>query len=180
MKKKASFRLYRIGAIAFTYVLLIGIGLVHYYDHYALLQSGMVVLVLVEFFVLPVFILATAVLNKRIRKGVFRFSRPAVFGGVGLTVLISFLFLGLIPFINSTVGRQKEKTLSGSLVKKSRESGRGGANRQYYETIYDDLSRQEYTLRGSLDYFYDKKVGDTLSVVVQEGSLGILYVENKY
>ena len=87
----------------------------------------MVLLLLVKWFFLPIFILSTVILNKRVNKGPFEFYRPAVLGGAGLTVLISFLFLGIIPFINSTVGRQKEKTLSGRLVKKSwRERAGGG------------------------------------------------------
>jgi hypothetical protein len=179
MKKRASLTIYRLLAYAFAYILLAGIALCHYYLHYVLLQSGMVLLMWLKFFLLPIFLLSTLILYRRVDKGSFRFSGLVAFAGGGLffTVFASILFLGLIPLVNRSFGRQKLTVLFGSLVKKSRESGRGETNLQYYTTVYDDATRQQYTLQGSLDYFYDKKVSDTLTVTLREGALGILYLE---
>ena len=182
MKKKAGLTIYRLLAYAFVYIILVGLALYHYYFHYVLLQSGMVLLVGLKFFLLPIYLLSTLILYRRVDKGPFRLSRLVSFAGGGLviTVLVSILFLGVIPFVNRSFGRQTVTVLSGSLVKKSRESGRGGVNLQYYTTVYDDASGQQYTLRGGLDHFYDKKVSDTLTVGLMEGGLGILYLEKGY
>jgi hypothetical protein len=179
MKKKANLTIYRLLAFVLAYLILVGIALYHYYLHYVLLQSGMVLLLGLKFFLLPIYLLSTLLLYRRVDKMPFRWSRLLDFAGGGLvfTVVAAFLFLGIIPFVNRSLGGQKVVVLSGSLVKKTRESGRGGANRQYYATVYDRISRQQYTLRGSQDYFYDKRVSDTLTVALKEGVLGILYLE---
>lgn len=179
MKKKPGLKIYWLFAFTFVYLVLLGFTLYHYYLHYILLQSGLVILVLMKFFFLPIFICTTLILNKRINKGPFRMSEAMSLSGAGfaLTIVISFLFLGLIPFINHTIGWQAETTLSGRLIKKSRESGRLGVNEQHYYTVYDSTTREQFTLRGPNGFFYGKKLFDPITVKLRKGSLGILYLE---
>ena len=99
----------RIGLYAFVYIILAGISLYHYYLHYDLLQSGKVLSVIAIYCLPPVFICFRLILLKKASKA------PLILA-LFPTLLTAVLLLGLIPFINSTIGTQ-DKTITGGLQK---------------------------------------------------------------
>jgi hypothetical protein len=151
----------------FACLFLTFLSLYEYYWRYTLLESGLVLSRLYSYFFFPLFVLLSGILYKMSIK------RPLVVGLLG-TFLSSLLLLGLITFINCTVGHQKNRTLSGYLVDKKVGHTRAGEG-DYYFTVYDSATREQYILRSVNDYFFETKPHDTISIQLKEGLLGILY-----
>lgn len=101
----------------------------------------------------------------------YLYAMPAI---IFIIALLSFLLVGCIAVINSSIGPQHHFVLNAMLVNANRETGRGGMNAQFYYKFYhfDSIGvYKNYVLRSPNRIYFEKNVHLELT----KGSLGILY-----
>lgn len=163
MRKRMS--IYRLGAYAAGYIVLALVALVHYYVHYLLLQSGLVIAEMFEYWVGPLFVIFWVMLRRWDRW----------FLALVFTVLSLPLLLGLIPFVNRMKGRAR--VISGRVEEVWVSRGRGGGNKQYYFRVRNDSTGERVTLRSADDVLGGRGEGSEVRLGMKVGMLGVLYEE---